>query len=226
MTQANTFNVDGVDAFVEGAGTETLLMIHGWPDTHRIWDSLVGHLRSRYVCARFTLPGYDLSKPARAMSLEQMLAFFGAVADRVSPNQAITLVVHDWGCIFGYEFAARYPQRVARIVGVVLARLVRRCCYAAYGAREECSSRPHRDSVANELSLRHAVVRRVRRAAHAGSSCAALPDVVRIRRMQREHVALARMAGHCRSEARQQVSQSSRRPLGHAGATGRFQRVR
>jgi len=28
------------------------------------------------------------------------------------------LLLHDWGCLFGYELAARHPQRVARIIGV------------------------------------------------------------------------------------------------------------
>lgn len=118
MKQDGMLTVDGVDVFVEGTGPETLLMIHGWPDTHQLWDSLVAYVRSRYACARFTLPGYDLTKPARPMSLEKMLTFFGSVVDRVSPNHPITLVLHDWGCIFGYEFAARFPKRVARVVGV------------------------------------------------------------------------------------------------------------
>lgn len=110
--------VDGIDILVEGSGRETLLMMHGWPDTHRLWDALVSDLSSRYVCVRFTLPGFDPAKPARPTSMEELQAFFLAVADKVSPNQPVTLVLHDWGCVFGYEFAARYPQRVARVVGV------------------------------------------------------------------------------------------------------------
>ncbi|WP_342120061.1 alpha/beta fold hydrolase [Pseudoduganella sp. OTU4001] len=110
-------NIDGVDVLVEGSGQETLLMIHGWPDTHHLWDGLVAELRERYLCVRFTLPGYDLAQPARAMSMDGLLDFFHAVAQRVSPERPVTLVLHDWGCVFGYEFAARYPGRVARIVG-------------------------------------------------------------------------------------------------------------
>ena len=30
----------------------------------------------------------------------------------------VTLVLHDWGCIFGYQFCMRHPERVRRIVGV------------------------------------------------------------------------------------------------------------
>ncbi len=40
------------------------------------------------------------------------------VVDQVSPGVSVTLLMHDWGCVFGYEFAARHPGRVARIVAV------------------------------------------------------------------------------------------------------------
>jgi len=29
--------VRDTDIFVEGHGETTLLMVHGWPDTHRLW---------------------------------------------------------------------------------------------------------------------------------------------------------------------------------------------
>lgn len=113
-----TFTVDDVDVWVEGTGAETLVMVHGWPDSHRLWDAQVAHLKDRYRCVRFTLPGYDLAKPARAVSVVEMVALVNAVVDRVSPGQPVTLLLHDWGCVFGYEFAAKHPLRVARVIGV------------------------------------------------------------------------------------------------------------
>jgi pimeloyl-ACP methyl ester carboxylesterase len=110
--------VDGVDVLVEGTGDDVLMMIHGWPDTHRLWDAQVAHFRGRFRCVRFTLPGFDLSKPPRAASLAELVALFRAIADAVSPRRPVTLMLHDWGCVFGYEFAARHPGRVARIVSV------------------------------------------------------------------------------------------------------------
>jgi pimeloyl-ACP methyl ester carboxylesterase len=114
--------IDGVDVLVEGPDTapdaDTLLMIHGWPDTLRLWDGTVAHFRARFRCVRFTLPGFDLAQPPRATSLDELVALFLAIADRVSPDRPVTLMTHDWGCVFGYEFAARHPERVARIVSV------------------------------------------------------------------------------------------------------------
>ena len=111
-------NVQGIEVFVEGEGESTILMIHGWPDTYRLWDGQVALLKDRYRCARFSLPGFEVSQAARSVSLHEMIELFKAIADAVSPEKPVTLLLHDWGCVFGYQFAAKYPERVARIVGV------------------------------------------------------------------------------------------------------------
>ncbi len=116
--KSSALTVQGIDLLIEGEGPDTLLMIHGWPDTHRLWDSTVHALKRNSRCVRFTLPGYDVAKPARATSLAQMTALIADIVDAVSPARPVTLVLHDWGCIFGYEFAARRPEQVARIVAV------------------------------------------------------------------------------------------------------------
>ncbi|MDO9197732.1 alpha/beta fold hydrolase [Rhodoferax sp.] len=111
-------NIDGIDVFIEGDGPHTIVMIHGWPDTHRLWDGTVAALQSQYRCVRFTLPGFDVAQPARATSLAQMTALFSQIVEAISPGQPVTLLLHDWGCMFGYEYAMRHPARVARIVAV------------------------------------------------------------------------------------------------------------
>jgi pimeloyl-ACP methyl ester carboxylesterase len=67
---------------------------------------------------RFTLPGFDIAKPRRAYSLEEVCDFIRRVVERVSPGRKVTLMLHDWGCLFGYQFFMRYPELVSRIVGV------------------------------------------------------------------------------------------------------------
>jgi cis-3-alkyl-4-acyloxetan-2-one decarboxylase len=114
----STLTIQGIDLLIEGDGSDTLVMIHGWPDTRRLWDGTVAALKSRFRCVRLTLPGFELAKPARATSLRQMTGLIADIVDAVSPARPVTLVLHDWGCIFGYEFAARQPERVARIVAV------------------------------------------------------------------------------------------------------------
>jgi pimeloyl-ACP methyl ester carboxylesterase len=115
------FVVQGTDVFVEGSGTHTVVMVHGWPDTYRLWDGAVQALQAQYRCVRFTFPGFDeqSSQASNGMpTLAQRTAHLLAIIDRASPDQPVTLLLHDWGCFFGYELAARHPDRVSRIVGM------------------------------------------------------------------------------------------------------------
>lgn len=114
-----TFQIEGVDVFVEGQGeAETLLMIHGWPDTYRLWDAQVDHLKASHRCVRFTLPGFDAAKPRRACGLEEMIALFKRIIEQVSPGRPVVLMLHDWGCVFGYQLLMRHPELVSRVVAV------------------------------------------------------------------------------------------------------------
>jgi len=101
------------DVQIEGKGPKTLVMIHGWPDTCRLWDGQVAALSERYRCVRFTLPGFDTSEGRRAYTVDEVVDAIRSVVDR-----PVTLLLHDWGCLYGYQFAMRHPQLVERIVGV------------------------------------------------------------------------------------------------------------
>ena len=110
--------IDGVEVIVEGQGSKAIVMIHGWPDTHRLWDGQVAALKDHYRCVRFTLPGYDLSQPGRAYSLDEVVETIRKVVAEACPGGRSTLLLHDWGCFFGYQFAMRHPERVERVIGV------------------------------------------------------------------------------------------------------------
>ena len=78
--------VEGIDVFIEGDGPQTVLMIHGWPDTHRLWDATVEALKDQHRCVRFTLPGFDPHKPARATSLADMIGMTIMAATTAAMN--------------------------------------------------------------------------------------------------------------------------------------------
>jgi pimeloyl-ACP methyl ester carboxylesterase len=124
-----TVHVDGpssapttVEGAAAGNAASTIVMLHGWPDTAALWEPTVAALRDRWRCVRFTWPGFDArveGKPAaRVHGLDELLGRCGEVIDAVSPDRPVTLLVHDWGCFFGYQFAMRHPQRVARVIGI------------------------------------------------------------------------------------------------------------
>ena len=110
--------VDGIDIYIEGEGPETIVMIHGWPDTYRLWDAQVAELKQRYRCVRFTLPGFDIDKPRRSYTLNAMIRILLHIVNSVSQKQKVILMLHDWGCVFGYEFYMRNKTLVSTIIGV------------------------------------------------------------------------------------------------------------
>jgi cis-3-alkyl-4-acyloxetan-2-one decarboxylase len=103
---------------IEGTGEPCVVMLHGWPDTWRIWDSTVAALKTRYRCARFNLPGYTDAEHRRAFALDEVVAHIAQAVDEASPDRPVTLLLHDWGCFFGYQYAQAHPERVARVIGV------------------------------------------------------------------------------------------------------------
>ncbi len=113
-----TLKVNGVDVYVQGTGEHTVVMIHGWPDTYRLWDGTVAALQATHRCVRFTLPGFAKGEPRKAYSLAELVATFAAIIDAVSPGKPVTLMVHDWGAVFGYQYAMAHPERLERLIGV------------------------------------------------------------------------------------------------------------
>lgn len=114
--------VDGIDIYIDGPEedehAETIVMIHGWPDTYRLWEPQVAGLKHRYRCVRFTLPGFDNTRQRRSYTLDATMRILLHIVNSVSRKQPVILIAHDWGCVFGYEFYMRNRALVSRIVGV------------------------------------------------------------------------------------------------------------
>lgn len=110
--------VRDIDVFIEGNGPETIVMIHGWPDTYRLWDAQVELLKSKYRCVRFTLPGFDINKPKKLYTLQDEVDIFKSIIDTVSPDSKVILMLHDWGCFFGYQYYMLNKERVSKIIGI------------------------------------------------------------------------------------------------------------
>ena len=137
---ANTelcITVNGTEVWLQGHGDRVILMLHGWPDTRALWDDTVLALQDRAICARLTLPGFE-SGPS-ATSLDDMCQWLRQVVDRISPDKPVTLMLHDWGCIFGYQFALRHPERVERVVAVDVGDHNSGALLHSWGIREKLS---------------------------------------------------------------------------------------
>ncbi len=107
----------GIPVYIDGDGPDTIVMLHGWPDTHEIWEQQVQHFKTTHRCVRFTLPGFD-DPETRGFSVSEISKLILHVVDEVSPNVKVILMLHDWGCLFGFHFAALHAHKVERIVAI------------------------------------------------------------------------------------------------------------
>lgn len=111
-------NIDSIELHIDGHGPQTVVMLHGWPDTLRLWDGTVQALKAHWRCLRFTLPGFDLAQPGHARSLDEVIETLHRIVAQACPGERVILLLHDWGCLYGYQFALRHPERVSRVIGV------------------------------------------------------------------------------------------------------------
>lgn len=112
-----TLSIEGTQVFIQGHGKRALVMLHGWPDTHESWQRQVDYFKQDYLCITFTMPGFAKGDAAD-YSLGAMVERIRAIVDAVSPDEKVILLAHDWGCVFGYEYAMRYSQRVEKMIGM------------------------------------------------------------------------------------------------------------
>jgi len=110
--------VGDIDVYIEGKGKETIVMIHGWPDTYRLWEPQVKLLKDNFRCVRFSLPGYEISKPRKLYTFQEEFDTIKQIIDTVSPKQKVILMTHDWGCVFGYQYYMQNKDRVSKIIGM------------------------------------------------------------------------------------------------------------
>ena len=119
--QRRTVSRGGVDlAVFEGGNPEgpTVVMVHGWPDTHMLWTGVVERLAPDFHVVSYDLRGMgESSDPGdvAAFAMSEQADDLLAVVDAVSPDRPIHLLAHDWGSVAAWEAVCR-PGVEARIL--------------------------------------------------------------------------------------------------------------
>ncbi len=113
ITERFVDSVDGVRIAVYEQGNPdgpTLVMTHGWPDSHVLWDGVVPRLANRFRIIRFDNRGVGKSsvpKPVSAYAITKLADDFAAVIGAISPGVPVHVLGHDWGSVSVWEFLAR-----------------------------------------------------------------------------------------------------------------------
>ncbi|MDZ4686435.1 MAG: alpha/beta fold hydrolase [Planctomycetaceae bacterium] len=103
----------------EGRGSP-VVMVHGNPNWSYYWRKLIPALSDRFRCLACDHIGCGLSdKPGDDRydyTLSQRVADLNAWLDGLGVRDDISLVVHDWGGMIGFAYAARHPERIRKLV--------------------------------------------------------------------------------------------------------------
>ncbi|GAA4005324.1 SDR family oxidoreductase [Allokutzneria multivorans] len=84
----------------------TVLLVHGYPDDHHVWDRVAQRLRGKFHVVTYDTRGTGTSAGPKERSgyrLEHLGEDLLAVADAVSPDRPVHVVGHDWGSIQAWE---------------------------------------------------------------------------------------------------------------------------
>ncbi len=96
---------DGVELAIFESGpvnAETVVLVHGYPDNHTVWDGVVAELADEFRVITYDVRGAGASQAGASRSsyrISQLVADLGAVLDSVSGDDSVHLVAHDWGSI-------------------------------------------------------------------------------------------------------------------------------
>jgi pimeloyl-ACP methyl ester carboxylesterase len=98
-----------------GTGKKTLVLIHGFGDTSRMWIPLFDEFGKDYTIIAPDMRGLgDSSRPAKGYDKKTIAADIHALVKSLG-YQKIDLVGHDIGLMVAYAYAAQYPSEVERL---------------------------------------------------------------------------------------------------------------
>ena len=113
-------SADGVRIAVYEEGNPdgpAVVLVHGFPDSHVLWDGVVPLLAERFRIIRYDNRGVGLSsapKPVSAYTMARFADDFAAVAGELSPAGPVHVLAHDWGSVGMWEYLKR-PGASARV---------------------------------------------------------------------------------------------------------------
>ncbi|MFZ2512451.1 MAG: SDR family oxidoreductase [Gordonia sp. (in: high G+C Gram-positive bacteria)] len=101
------FELDNPTAGDSGSDDRpVVVLVHGWPDTHHLWDHVAPQLGDDLRVFAYDTRGYGESTRPEAIAdyrLVHLAADLFDVIDAVSPDRPVHIVAHDWGSVQTWE---------------------------------------------------------------------------------------------------------------------------
>jgi pimeloyl-ACP methyl ester carboxylesterase len=126
FTRRRTVPRGDVDlAVFEGGdpGGPVVVLVHGYPDTHRLWRGVADLLADEFTVVAYDTRGQGDSTtdaPDDAFTVDVLADDLLAVVDAVSPGRPVHVVGHDWGSVQSWEAVCRpgAEERIASFCAI------------------------------------------------------------------------------------------------------------
>lgn len=102
--------------YIESGQGAPILFVHGMPTSSYLWRNIIPKMSDLGRCIAPDLIGMGASdKPDIEYTVFDHIEYLDAFIDSLQLKN-ITLVVHGWGSVIGFDYARRHPENVAAIV--------------------------------------------------------------------------------------------------------------
>lgn len=109
-----TVNGSKIHYYDEGRG-DPILFLHGVPTSAYLWRNIIPALSSNARCIAPDLIGMGKSdKPDIDYRIFDHIAYIDAFIEQLGLKN-ITLVLHAWGSLIGFDYARRHPENIKAI---------------------------------------------------------------------------------------------------------------
>jgi pimeloyl-ACP methyl ester carboxylesterase len=118
----HTVEIDGLKIFYREAGladAPTVLMLHGFPSSSRMWEPLLPLLADKYHLIAPDYPGFGNSDAPSPSSFTYTFDNLANVVDQLTVKLGITsyvLFMQDYGGPVGFRLALAHPERISAII--------------------------------------------------------------------------------------------------------------
>jgi pimeloyl-ACP methyl ester carboxylesterase len=112
-----------VNVLSAGHGRRTVVLLHGFGDTHATWRNVLPELARRHRVISLDLPGFGASAAMPGPLLDGQVAAVEGVLDALGVDGPVSVVGNSMGAAAALRFALGHPERTERVVAIAPAGL-------------------------------------------------------------------------------------------------------
>ncbi|MEM7180070.1 MAG: alpha/beta fold hydrolase [Spirochaetota bacterium] len=107
----------------ESENPETIIFIHGYPDTHTTWSKQIDAFKENYRLVLYDLRGTGGSTPPHDRTgyhIDYLMNDLNCVIKELAGNEKVHIVGHDWGGIIAWSYLSipSYAEKVKSFTAI------------------------------------------------------------------------------------------------------------